>query len=446
VKGEFQMPYYLAIAFKNIFRDRKRSFTLGINYFFIAFLLLLVFSVTTGLKTNITTNVLTSTAGHITIAGEYIVNGRTYQGIRHYQKISRIIKKSFPDARIITRYTLSSAVYYNDLSKRLTFTGIDLTADRGLQDQISCDEDAWSKFEERNNGVIIPKSVAEYFGLAVDDEILVATRTRKGAFNTATIKIAGIYTTGNYFLREMVISRFGFLQALDLSDSTIASKMFVFFTAPRMAGEYRDRLLRSLVKSGFVADKPSDNNEALNAVSAASPRYKVEDSTLNQTRLTLATADEVTGIVSQVVTAVNSSGLFIAAIMLFIISVSIFINMRMTINERMQEIGTLRAMGAEQGDIIRLFMTENVFLSLLFTLTGFCAALLVMFIFVTIIPLPAEGTMGLFVNRGRIVLQPTFPAASFIAAALVAFTMLFSFFPARRGGKIPPVDALSTSN
>ena len=440
------MPYYMAIAFKNIFRDRKRSFTLGINYFFIAFLLLLVFSVTTGLKTNITTNVLTSTAGHITIAGEYIVNGRTYQGIRNYQKISRIVKKSFPDARIITRYTLSSAVYYKDLSKRLTFTGIDLATDRGLQDQISCDEDAWRKFEERENSVIIPESVARYFGLTVDDEILVATRTRKGAFNTATIQIAGIYTTGNYFLREMIISRFGFLQSLDLSDTTIASKMFLFFNSPRMAGEYRDQLIASLGGNNFIANKPADNNDALNAVAAASPRYKVEDSTLNQTRLTLATADEVTGIVSQVVTAVNSSGLFIAAIMLFIISVSIFINMRMTINERMQEIGTLRAMGAEQGDIIRLFITENVFLSLLFTLTGFCAALFVMFLFMTVIPLPAEGTMGLFVNRGRIVLQPTFPAASFIAVTLVAFTMLFSFFPARRGGKIPPVVALSTSN
>jgi ABC-type lipoprotein release transport system permease subunit len=440
------MPYYLAIAFKNIFRDRKRSFTLGINYFFISFLLLLVFSVTTGLKTNITSNVLTSTAGHITIAGEYIVNGRTYQGIKDYPKISRIVTRSFPDARVITRYALSSAVYYKDLSKRLSFTGIDLTTDRGLKDQISCDENAWKKFEERSNYVIIPESVAKYFGLTIDDEILVATRTRKGAFNTATIKIAGVYTTGNYFLREMIISQFGFLQSLDLSDSTIASKMFLFFDSPRAAREYRGQLIESLGKTGFVATKPSDNNDALNAVSAASPRYKVEDTTLTQTRLTLATADEVTGIVSQVITAVNSSGLFIAAVMLFIISVSIFINMRMTINERMQEIGTLRAMGAEQGDIIRLFVMENVFLSLLFTLIGFCAALFIIFLFSTFIPVPADGTMGLFVNRGRIVLQPTVPAAIFITFALVAFTMLFSFFPARRGGKIPPVVALSTTN
>ena len=440
------MPYYILIAFKNIFRDRRRSFTLGINYFFIAFLLLIVFSVTTGLRTNISNNILTSTAGHITIAGEYITNGRTYQGIRNHQKIARIVNELFSDVRIITRYTLSSAVYYKNLSKRLTFTGIDISTDRGLRDQISCDNEAWKKFEERNNSVIVPESVAKYFDFAVGDEILVATRTRKGAFNTATIKIAGIYTTGNYFLREMIISRFGFLQALDLSDSTIASTMFMFFDSPHKAGEYRDRLLELLGKNDFVANKPADNNDAINAVSAASPRYKVEDSTVNQTRLTLATADEATGIISQVITAVNGSGLFIAAIMLFIISVSIFINMRMTINERMREIGTLRAMGAEQGDIVRLFVTENVFLSLLFTLTGFCVALFFMLLFTAFVPIPSDGAMGLLVNRGRIVLQPTFPAALFIAVMLVGFTMFFSFFPARRGGKIPPVVALSTSN
>ena len=34
------MPYYLNLAFKNIFRQKKRSFTLGVNYFVIALLML----------------------------------------------------------------------------------------------------------------------------------------------------------------------------------------------------------------------------------------------------------------------------------------------------------------------------------------------------------------------------------------------------------------------
>jgi putative ABC transport system permease protein len=440
------VPYYISIALKNIFRDRRRSFTLGINYFFIAILLFLIFAITGGLKTNITRNVLSSTAGHITVSGEYIIKGRTYQGIKEYPKLNQIVKELIPDARIVTRYALSSAVYYKKLSKRLSFMGVDLSTDSGLRDQISCQDNAWSELSTYDNGVLIPKSVADYFGLVNGDEVLVATRTRKGAFNTATIKVSGIYTTGNYFLRENIICRFNFLQGLDLSDNSIASKIFIYFVSPSTAVEKRDLLIKKLGDAGFVAVKPANNNEALNAVAAASPRYKVQDTTVSQNRVTLATAEEVTGIVSQVIGAVNLSGLFIAAVMLFIISVSIFINMRMTINERMREIGTLRAMGAEQGDIVRLFITENVFLSLLFTLAGFCAALGIIALFSTIIPIPSDGTMGLFVNRGRLVFQPTFTAGAFIATMLMLFTVLFSFLPARRGGKIPPVVALTTSN
>ncbi|MBN1577562.1 MAG: FtsX-like permease family protein [Chitinispirillaceae bacterium] len=440
------MPYYLSIAFKNIFRDPRRSFTLGINYLFVALLLFLVFSITGGMKKNITRNVVASTAGHITISGETIVNGRTYQGIKGYQRIERVVREYFPEARVLTRYALSSAVYYQNLSKRLSFTGIDVATDRGLRDQITLAGGVWDEFAAQTNGVIIPRKVADYFGLKAGDEVLVSARSRFGAFNTATIQVKGIYTTGNYFLRELVISHFGFLRKLDLADSTIASKMYLFFRNTARTADNRDLLLKKLDGSGFVAIRPASGNDALNAVAAASPRYRVQDSTINQVRLTLATADEVTGIVSQAVAAINGGGLFIAAIMLFIISVSIFINMRMTINERLQEIGTLRAIGAEQGDIIRLFVAENVLLSLLFSAAGIVAALVVASLFSTVITVPSDGILGLFVNRSRFVLQPTLAAAALITAALVLFTVLFSFFPARRGGMIPPVVALNKTN
>jgi ABC-type lipoprotein release transport system permease subunit len=439
------VPYYLLMAVRNVLRDRRRSFTLGINYFFVSLLLFLVFAITAGLKDNITRNVLTSTAGHVTISGEYIVNGRTYQGIQKYPEIGRITGEAFPGTRVVSRYTLSSSVYYKNLSKRLSFTGIDVAADRGLRDQIVLPPGDWDTFVGQNNGVVIPRKVAEYFGLVPGDEVLVSTRSRKGAFNTATIKVSGIYTTGNYFLRELVICHFDFLQALDLAESSVASKMYLFFDAPRNLAQRRDLLCDKLDAAGFTAVKPANNNDALNAVAAASPRYKVQDSTVNQIHLTVATADEVTGIVSQVIAAVNGSGLFVAGIMLFIISVSIFINMRMSINERLREIGTLRAMGAEQGDIVRLFVVENVALSLMFTAAGFCAALGIAALFSFVITVPSEGVMGLFVNRGRLVVHPTALSALAVATLLVLFTVVFSFFPARRGSRIPPVAALTST-
>jgi putative ABC transport system permease protein len=438
------MPY-LTLALKNIFRDPKRSFTLGINYFFVAILLLIVFSITNGVKKNITSNVIASAAGHITISGEYIVNGRTYQGISGYQRVDSLIRRNFPEARIVTRYTLSSAVYYNGLSKRLSFVGIDPHHDTGLRDQISIDDQAWNAFVNNTTMTLFPRSISEYFGVEALDDILIATRTRFGAFNTGTMRISGLYTTGNYFLRGYVISNFSFLRSLDLADSITASKMYVFFNDLAGIDKKRDRLLTLLNESGFHALKPASGEDAINAVSAASPRYTLRDDNLNERKLTVATIDEVTGILSKVIAAINATGLLVAAIMLFIIAVSIFINMRMTINERMQEIGTLRAMGAERGDVTALFIVENVALSLVFILSGIVTGLLLITIFQTAITFPADGVLGLFLNKGHFVLRPTVAAIASIVTLLVTLTAVFSFFPARYGAKIPPVTALNVT-
>jgi putative ABC transport system permease protein len=437
------MPYFLSIAFKNIFRDRRRTFTLGINYFFVAFLLFLVFAVTEGTKKNITDNLIASSAGHVTISGEHIVSGRTYQGISGYQRIVEVIKQTIGETRVLVRYALSSAVYHKSLSKRLSFTGIDVKNDRALQDQITLVDGQWEDFTGQPNAVVVPRAIAEYFAIKNGDELLLAARSRRGAFNTATMQVRCIYTTGNYFLREQVITHFDFLRTLDLADSTTASRIFLFFDHPRRAAENRDLLMSALDKAGFVTVRPRNSNDALNAVSAASPRYKVEDTTLNQVRLTLSTADEVTGVVSQAVGAINGLGLLVAAIMLFIISISIFINMRMAIVERMQEIGTLRAIGAGRNDIIALFMFEHVFLSAVFVAAGIIAGLVIVAVFSNAVVLPSSGVFGLFVNKGHLVLKPTLIATVIIALALPLFTALFSYFPARRGGRVSAVEALN---
>jgi putative ABC transport system permease protein len=437
------IPYYISIAFKNIFRDRRRTITLGVNYFFVAFLLFLVFAVTEGIKRNITENLIASNAGHVTISGESIVKGKTYQGISGYPRIVEVIRQTAPGTRMLVRYALSSAVYYKGLSKRLSFTGIAVANDRALQNQISIASGSWDDFAKQPNAVVIPRSIAEYFSLKNGDELLMAARSRRGAFNTATMQVRAMYTTGNYFLREQVIAHFDFLRTLDLADSATASRIFLFFDNPRRSGEIRDRLMAALSAGGFVAVKPKNNNDALNAISAASPRYKVEDSSLSQVRLTLATADEVTGVVSQAVGAINGLGLLVAGIMLFIISFSIFINMRMAITERMKEIGTLRAIGAHKSELVGLFLVEYVLLSALFVSFGIIAGLVTVAVFGNLVALPSEGVLGLLVSNGRLVLKPTVGATALIALLLPVFTAICSYFPARRGGRMSAVQALS---
>jgi len=438
------MPYYISIAFKNIFRQKKRSFTLGINYFVIAILLLLLLSFSEGVKHNFSGNLITAAAGHVTLSGETIVKGKTLLGIADYPLIEQTLRQEFGDqVRVLTRYKLTSAVYNRGQSKSLSFQGIDTTHDTALKDQVVFLSGSWDAFAALDNAVLVSKATAETLGLKVDDEVVISTRTRFGAFNTGTIRIGGIYESANYFVQDIVISHFGFLQALDLNDKKSATNVFVYFPTMDRLAEKRDQLMKALDTAGYVTSKPANLTEGISVVSAASPQYKVLADTVNENRLKVATVDEVIGVLTQVLAAVNASGGFIAAIMLFITAISIFINMRMTISDRMQEIGTLRAIGVGTFDIVAMLIFENVFLSLLFVLAGIVTGLVLILGVSTLLSLPAAGMLSLFLDQGHLVLIPTFGAMGLIVGVALVFTSVFSYFPARYGGRVRAIVALN---
>jgi ABC-type lipoprotein release transport system permease subunit len=97
----------------------------------------------------------------------------------------------------------------------------------------------------------------------------------------------------------------------------------------------------------------------------------------------------------------------------------------------------------ESGGVTGLFVLENVLLALIFTAAGAALALLVVLVLASAVPFPTGGNLGLFLNRGRLALVPRPVDILAVVAVITGFAGLFSFFPARRGGRIRPVDALS---
>jgi hypothetical protein len=140
------MPYYISLAFKNIFRQKKRSFTLGINYFFVSILLLLLLSFSAGVQKNFSGNLISAAAGHITIAGETITAGRTLLGIADYPTIVQTIQSAYPDAQVLVRYKLLSTIYNQGSSRSLSIQGIETQRDLGLKEQLSFVSGSWDDY------------------------------------------------------------------------------------------------------------------------------------------------------------------------------------------------------------------------------------------------------------------------------------------------------------
>ena len=117
----------------------------------------------------------------------------------------------------------------------------------------------------------------------------------------------------------------------------------------------------------------------------------------------------------------------VAAISLLVGGIGIMNIMLVSVTERTREIGIRLAIGAQERDILTQFLVEATVLSLIGGLLGIGLGLS--------LALLASSTMSI----------PFDPSPSVIAFA-VAFSaligMVFGFFPALRGARLDPIDAL----
>jgi putative ABC transport system permease protein len=440
------MGKFLALAFKNLARNKKRSFTLGVNYAIVAFILTALFAFSRGAATNISGSLVRASAGHITISGQYAKDGRIYNGMLRAGEIASTVRKTLGDgATVLPRYLVQSAVYYKGLSKRLSFTGIEAASDTGLRDQMDFSSGNWEAWAADPSGVLLPADVASYFGLAGGDELVVSTRTRFGAFNTGLLKVRGVYSTGNFFMKGLVLVHLPFLRGLDLASEDSATAMYVYLPDASRAPAAREALSAALSAEGFELSRPSSGSEAIAAVSAASVKYEADKEGRDRVMLKLSTIGEVLGLVGSVIAAINAVGSLVAAVMLFVIAVSIFINLRMSVNERLREIGTMRALGFEAGGVTALFVLESTALALLFSAAGAALGALASLAAGSFLTLPPSGNLAILLRAGKLVLEPRLGDLAAIVAAICVLAAAFSYFPARRGGRIRPVEALSST-
>lgn len=440
------MKDFIVLAFKNVFRNGKRSLTLGVNYAIVAFILTALAAFTRGAQENVSSSIVRATAGHITVSGQYAEGGKIYNGLLRSDDIERLARESLgKDATVLKRYLMKSAVYFNGLSKRLSFTGVQAESDAGFKGQMRFSSGGWDAWAANPNGVALPSSVAEYFGIVTGDELVVSARTRFGAFNTGILKVEGVYDTDNFFMGDLVLTHFDFLRRLDLAEADASTAIYVYLDSTSGLAAKRDAFSGLLASEGFEASRPKSDAEAISAVSAASQKYEVDKESRDRVMPKLSTIDEVLGIVRSIVVAVQGLGALVTAIMLFVIAVSVFINLRMSINERLREIGSMRAMGVEASAVTGLFVMEGTALALMASAAGSAASALLCLAVRLAVPFRSGGNLAIFLDSGRLALAPDLGDMALLVAAIGLIAAAFSFFPARRGGRIRPVEALNAA-
>jgi putative ABC transport system permease protein len=143
---------------------------------------------------------------------------------------------------------------------------------------------------------------------------------------------------------------------------------------------------------------------------------------------TLVTQNQMLEVMDKVLSVLTIAVGALGGISLVVGGIGIFTIMTIAVTERTPEIGLLRALGAEQRQILVLFLEEAVVLGALGGMTGIAAALLLV--------------LGLSLGLPGLPLHASWP---FLVAALVISLvtgLLAGLAPAVRAARLVPLDAL----
>lgn len=138
--------------------------------------------------------------------------------------------------------------------------------------------------------------------------------------------------------------------------------------------------------------------------------------------------------------------ILIAAISLLVGGIGLMNTMLVTVTERTKEIGIRKALGAKNSAIRRQFLTESAVICLLACAVGiFMSAFIGVLIEANIdkiIELIPNDAIKYTMSNMRISFTPSLGAVIVSSGFSIAVGLIFGFYPANKGAKMQPVDAL----
>lgn len=173
-----------------------------------------------------------------------------------------------------------------------------------------------------------------------------------------------------------------------------------------------------------ILDDIDDADTATEAIEDQLNRKEDEVAVQDSSRM----MESITSTVSTMTTFVMA----IAGISLLVAATSIFNVMMMSVTERVREIGILRSIGTQKGEVLRMFIYEAVILGLVGAIIGAIMSLILGWLVV----LAMVGTTEYFFTYQSLIYVPVSMAIG------IAICIVSGVYPAWRAANLDPIEAL----
>jgi putative ABC transport system permease protein len=262
----------------------------------------------------------------------------------------------------------------------------------------------------QRGGILIPELIAKGMKVKVGDSAVLVATNKDGSVNGKTFIVSGILEGisgpgGRDGMIHLEDAR-DLLRIHDVEISEIAVRLKNMDSLPRVFSFLKEKL-------EALKDKEGNPVFEVHTWQDLSPFYNIAR-------------------------MIDLMTFFIKIMLVAIVLVSIMNVMIMAVYERINEIGTIAAIGTLPGKIMALFVTEGFLLGVLGTTVGTV---------VSLVSIAVINTAGLTVNFGRqsdLVLAPTIGAGDVLSIALIVIgiAVAASLQPAVKAARMDPITAL----
>ena len=401
------------IAWRNIYRNKKRSLITITSIFAALFLIIFMRALQFGFYDNLIKTVVESYAGYVEVHAKGFWDN---QNLENSMVVDNELIKNIESVNgvenTVERLQSFSLISTGEKTRGGVINGVVIEDEQKITD--------WNKniidgsFQLERNEIIIAKGIAEYFDLQIGDSLILYGQGYRGMMAAGKYPVKGI---------------------IDLKNPNL-NKLGIFMTLESA----RDYVSSDNISTHIIIDKR---------------QYYSEDKILNDLENILSsdyevmTWKETLPEIEQTITADSAGGLIMAFILYIIVVFGMFGTVLMMTEERKYEFGVLISIGMSRIRLFSIILVETVILSMIGVVLAILITYPISYYFylnpINIVTLMGEGADVMIEEFG---FDPVVPFSISLdipfshALIIFTFSLLISVYPAIRIFRLNPVKSM----
>jgi|TARA_B110000438_G_scaffold67833_2_gene68222 putative ABC transport system permease protein len=401
------------IAWRNIYRNRKRSLITITSIFAALFLIILMRALQFGFYDNIIKTVVESYSGYVEIhADGYWDNQSLDNSMQVDQKLINDISSVDGIDNIVQRLQTFSLISMGEKTKGGVINGINISDEQKITD--------WNKkmvsgsFDLGKDEIIIGKGIAEYFKIKENDTLILYGQGYRGMMAAGKFPVKGVID-----LKNPDLNKLGIFMTLESARNYVSSDE---------------------ISTHIIIDKSQyyDEEKIFNDLSQVlSENYEI------------MTWKETLPEIEQTITADSAGGLIMAFILYVIVVFGMFGTVLMMTEERKYEFGVLISIGMSRLRLFNIILIETIILSMIGVVLAIILTYPITYYFnlnpIDMAVLMGEGADQMMEDLGFSPLAPmsiSWDIPFSHALVIFIFSLLISIYPAVRILKLNPVKSM----